>query len=185
MKIYIEGGIEKKPALKKLSNELYGRMYASRGLSKFYYGFTPHTVGYEKNYCDITFEVEGARAQLEFLKIVEGRFEIIRVDAEDEVKEGESIAQWEQGHEQKSLPKKVVLPIVMIRLPASASTPGIYGHIFRYKSKDGSERLIIANKYTKEGIGDAKSRYHEVTEEEYRKIYNDFGAPEKPESAFD
>jgi len=185
MKIFIEGGTENKPALKNLSNELYGQRYASRGISNFYYGFTPYEVGYEKNYCGITFEVKGTHAQLEFLKIVESKFKIIRVDAEDKDKEGESISQWEQTHTQNSLPKKVGLPIVMIRLPADAETPGIYGHIFKYRSKDGSERLIITHEYTVEGIKSAKSKFHEVTKQEYKKIFSEFGAPEKPESAFD
>jgi len=189
MIIYIEGGNENRPALKKLSNELYSKLYASIGISNFYYGFTPYTVGYEKNYCDITFEDrldQGTRALQEFLDIVESRFKIIRVDAEGEAKEREAIAKWEQSHEQKPLPKKVSLPIVIIRLPVNVRAPGVFGYYTshsRYKSKDGSERLIITNEYTKEGIAAVKSKYHEVTIDEYKKIYVEFGAPEKPESA--
>jgi hypothetical protein len=184
MKIFIEGGTENKPALKKLSNELYGKVYAARGLSNFYYGFTPYTAGYEQDYCDITFEVKGTLAQLEFLKILQSKFKIIRIDAEDEEKEKEAIAQWEQNHEQKSLPKKVSLPIVIIRLPASAKLSGIYNYYpSKYQSKDRSEKLIITNEYTMEGIKNARSKYTEVTKEEYKKIHYDFDAPEKPESA--
>jgi len=110
MKIYIEGGSGNVPGLKQLSNELYGKAYASRGLRKFYYGFTPYTSGYEDHFCQITFEVEGTSAQLEFLRIVESRFSIIRVDAEDASKEGEAITQWGKDHEQRSLPKEVKVP---------------------------------------------------------------------------
>jgi hypothetical protein len=188
MIIYIEGGNENIHALKKLSNELYSKLYASRGISNFYYGFTPHTMGYEKHFCDITFEDrldQGTLALQEFLEIVESRFKIIRVEAEGEAKERETIAQWEQSHEQKPLPKKVKvsLPIVIIRFPKRAGISEVYGRL--WSSKDGSEDLIISNKYTKEGIEAAKAKYHLVTEEEYKKIYKEFGAPEKPESALD
>lgn len=110
MKIYIEGGDENVPGLKQLSNELYGKVYASRGLRNFYYGFTPYTSGYEEHFCQITFEVEGTAAQLEFLRIVDGRFKIIRVDAEDVGKEGEAIAEWSKDHEQRPLPKEMSVP---------------------------------------------------------------------------
>lgn len=189
MIIYIEGGDENIYSLKKLSDELYGRLFASRGINNFYYGFTPHTVGYERDYCVITFEDrldQGTRALLAFLEIVEGRFKIIRVKDGGEEKEKSAITQWEQNYEQKPLPKKISLPIVILRLPIDAKPSGVFGYYYspiRYKSQDGSERLIITNKYSKEGIEAAKSKYHEVTEEEYKKIFEEFRAPEKPESA--
>ena len=110
MKIYIEGGSENVPGLKQLSNELYGKAYASRGLRNFYYGFTPYTSGYEEHFCQITFEVKGTGAQLAFLRIVDGRFKVIRVDAEDAGKEGEAIRKWSKDHEQRPLPKEMSVP---------------------------------------------------------------------------
>ncbi len=110
MKIYVEGGSENESGLKELSNELYGKKYASQGLTNFYYGFTLRTSGYERPFCAITFEVEGTGAQIEFLRIVEGRFSIIRVDAEDSSKESEAIDQWSNDHEQLPLPKEVSVP---------------------------------------------------------------------------
>ena len=191
MIIYVEGGNENRPALKKLSDELYGRLYASRGINNFYYGFTPYTVGYEKEYCSITFEDkldQGTRALLVFIEIVESRFEIIRIDDEDEDKEKEAIAEWEKDHTQKPLPKKVGLPIIIIRAPTNKDpfeeiTNGLYGKINKYRLKDESERLIITNKYTSEGAAEARTKFHEVSLEEYKKICADFGAPENPEDA--
>jgi hypothetical protein len=126
---------------------------------------------------------------LAFLEIVENRFEIIRVDDEGDEKEKEAIAQWEKNHEQKPLPKKISLPIVIFRAPTVKELfveemHGIYGFLNKYQSKDKSERLIITNNYTREGIENALSKFHEVSREEYKKIFNDFGAPEKPEDAY-
>ncbi len=110
MLIFVKGGSENKAALKRLSNELYSKAYASCGLANFYYGFTPYTGTHEYDYCQITFEVKGTAAQLAFLNIVDGRFEIIRVEPEDATTEGEAIAQWAKEHEQRPLPKEAGPP---------------------------------------------------------------------------
>jgi HEAT repeat protein len=105
--VFVKGGSENRPALKQLSNELYSKTHASLGLTDFYYGFTPYTGTHEYDYCQITFEVKGTAAQLAFLNIVDGKFEILRVDPEDAAAEREAIASWAQDHQQRSLPKEV------------------------------------------------------------------------------
>lgn len=183
MKIFIEGGYENKPALSTLSNELYGRMYASRGIRDFYYGFTAFGTGYEKNFSQISFDGKSTQALTEFIKIVGSRFKIFRVEAEDEELEQEAIAAWEKEHTQNPIPKKVALPLVILRLPAEADTFEIFGKNYRFKSRNGKERLIVTNKYTSEGLADAKSRFHLVNRDEYKTIHDEFGAPEEPEAA--
>ena len=195
MKIYIEGGSENDAALKQLSNELYSGKYASQGLRDFYYGFTAYTVGYERAYCHITFEVKGQSAQLAFLDLAESRFEILQVEAEEPDDEGDAIAQWESSHPPRPLPKKVTLPIVMFIVPGKRNEKfnfveptvhlsNMFGSYFQ--SENCEECLLVANKYTPESYLAAKSLAKELTREAYGEIYSSFrNAPENPEDVFD
>ena len=195
MRIYIEGGHINDAALKQLSNELYSGKYASLGLRDFYYGFTEHTVGYEREYCHITFEVKGKPAQLAFIDLVESRFEILQVEAEDPEEEGATITHWERNHQQRPLPKKITLPIVMFIVPGKRNEKfnfveptvhlsNMFGSYFQGEDRD--ECLLVANKYTPESYQTAKSRAKELTREEYAEIYSRFrNAPENPEDLFE
>ncbi len=185
MHIYIEGGKKNEFRLKEISNGLYGRRYAWLGGDRFYFGYTVISTSVERPYCEVTFENEHPHKQMAFIETLARQFTILRVEAEDLDEEGETVAKWAESHEQQPLPKKIELPIVMIRMPYDAKTQGIYGKPYKYVTKDRTERLYITKKYNPEGLADAKRRFHMVSLEEYEQIRELFDAPEDPSDAFD
>jgi len=107
MHIYIEGGRENEFNLKEISNALYGRRYAWLGGDRFYFGYTVITTSVERPYCQVTFENEHPQKQIAFIETLARKFSILRVEAEDQEEEGDTVAAWAQAHQQQPLPKKI------------------------------------------------------------------------------
>ena len=107
MHIYIEGGKENEANLKEISNALYGRRYHWLGGDRFYFGYTVITTNVERPYCQVTFENEHSQKQMAFIETLARQFSILRVEAEDQEEEGDTVAAWAQAHQQQPLPKKI------------------------------------------------------------------------------
>ncbi len=96
MHIYIEKTGEIESRLQTLSDQLYGGVHADKGLTDFYYAFTPM-----KDRCEITFEVLGTDQQTAFLKLIDENFDIVGVEPSEggEKEEREALDWWQAVHD--------------------------------------------------------------------------------------
>jgi hypothetical protein len=113
MYIYVRTIPTTESQLHTLSDELYGGVHADKGLTDFYYAFTPFTRIYEEDFYRINFEVLGTDKQIAFIKMINADFDIIRVESSEdgEEEEKEAIKWWQKNHKNDALPKKILRPL--------------------------------------------------------------------------
>ena len=75
MHIYVKKTQTTRNQLQALSDKLYSGLYADKGLTDFYCGFTDVGETY-----DVNFEILGTKKQIAFLELISESFEIVKVE---------------------------------------------------------------------------------------------------------